>query len=76
MTYYCTHCLKYHADNYKKHWRYKKMVEVEEDPQILGRLEQVEKYLSTIIGILIHWKIFIDRKHPYSHTYQPLFDDL
>jgi hypothetical protein len=37
---------------------------------------EIKKTLDTVIGILIHWKGFIDRKHPYTHTYQPLFDDL
>lgn len=46
------------------------MIEMEE------RIAELEKTQETIIGILIHWKLFIDRKHPYAHIYQVLFDDL
>ena len=40
------------------------------------RIAELEKTLGTIIGILIHWKGLIDRKHPYADAYQELFEDL
>jgi len=76
MTYYCTHCLKYHADNYKKHWQYKKVVEIEEDPRILERIARLEKTQEKTVAILKAWKIYIERKHPYTQSWLELFIDL
>ena len=39
-------------------------------------IAELKKKLNTIHGILIHWKMFIDRKHPYADADQELFDDL
>lgn len=40
------------------------------------RIEEIEYKLNTIIDILKSWKEYMDRKHPYSHYYQPMFGDL
>ena len=78
MVYFCTECNKYHADNYKRHLRYKKveLVTRKEEPDLFTKLEedfeafkqQLEKYCKDVdkiketMGI---WALYIQRKHPY-----------
>lgn len=78
MVYWCSQCEKYHADNYKRHLRYKKMVLTtrKEEPDLFSKLEedfeafkrQMEKYCKDVEKIkntLGLWAVFIERKHPY-----------
>jgi len=78
MPYYCTECEKEHANNYKKHWKYKKQVLVtrKKQPDLFSKIEadfeafkeKMEKYCEDVEKIkqtIGMWSVYIDRKHPY-----------
>ena len=78
MGYMCILCGKEHADNYRKHWKYKKQITVSKKtgPDMFSIIEdqfesfkkQMEKYYDDIemikktIGL---WGYFLVRKHPF-----------
>ena len=87
MPYYCLECEREHANNYKKHWKYKReaLVTRKKEPDLFSEFEkrfkefekQVEKYCKDVdmikntIGL---WAAFMERKDPYWKGTQGWWD--
>lgn len=64
MPYWCLECKKNHANNYKKHWKYKSKALVSKNPK-LADLEKIKDDIREIKNLLGFWAIWVERKHPY-----------
>ena len=64
MPYYCLECEKEHANNYKKHWKYRRQPLIKKKIE-LADLEKVIDDIREIKNTLGLWANFIQRKDPY-----------